>query len=269
MPFAVRTDLTVASQILPRRKGILRLRRGQTVKIIGGSGLRGGHWIFQTGCSERIHLSQLVTFYDETPVDLKGQVELYQAPLSSTVGLRSVEGAVRPSVVYVQFPSETGPFLVPFGEYDNWSLRDRYNEAIRIMNTLGASEITCETFGEVRIRRGIRAKLPFGQAEMEQVKIENSGFDFHHVGAGSAPRDPRPLRWPDEPGFAAAVSSVLENSATAVTINIRSNRSHSVDGDLGLQLKKAGFDLGGTQQKAGATSLHIRATFPSAKRGWR
>jgi hypothetical protein len=36
------TDLTVASQILPRRKGILCLRRDHTTKIIGESGLRPG-----------------------------------------------------------------------------------------------------------------------------------------------------------------------------------------------------------------------------------
>ena len=33
-------DLTVASQIIPPRKGILRLRRDYTAKILGGSGLR-------------------------------------------------------------------------------------------------------------------------------------------------------------------------------------------------------------------------------------
>jgi len=159
-------------------------------------------------------LSQLVAFYDEKPVALKGQVEIYQAPITQASGTRSVEGAIRPSLVYVQVPSEAGPFLVPFGEYDNWSLRDRYNEAIRIMNTLGASEITCETFGEVTTRRGLRAKIRGRGAQVVQRRIENSGFDFRHSGAGSAPRDPRPLRWPDEPGFAAAVSSVLENGAT-------------------------------------------------------
>jgi hypothetical protein len=36
------TDLTVASQILPRRKGILCLRRDHTTKIIGESGLKLG-----------------------------------------------------------------------------------------------------------------------------------------------------------------------------------------------------------------------------------
>jgi hypothetical protein len=34
-----RTDLTFASQILPPRKGILRLRRGHVAMIIGASGL--------------------------------------------------------------------------------------------------------------------------------------------------------------------------------------------------------------------------------------
>jgi predicted Zn-dependent peptidase len=49
-------------------------------------------------------------------------------------GARSTDGAVRTALVYVRRSSEAGPFLIPFGEYDDWSLRDRYNEAIRIMN---------------------------------------------------------------------------------------------------------------------------------------
>lgn len=214
-------------------------------------------------------MSQLVAYYDEKPVELKGHVEIQQAPISSASGSRSVEGAIRTSLVYIQVPSEAGPFLVPFGEYDDWSLRDRYNEAIRIMNTLGASAITCETYGEVAVRRGVRARVAGRGGELTQQRMENSGFDFHHSGAGSAPRDPRPLRWPDEPGFAAAVSSVLENGATEVVINIRSNRTHAIDGSLGVELKKIGFDLGGLTQHSGATSLHIRASFPQVRKGWK
>ena len=104
---------------------------------------------------------------------------------------------------------------------------------------------------------------------MTQQRIENSGFDFRHEGAGSQPRDPRPLRWANEPGFAAAVSSVLDNGALDVEINIRSNRTHAKDGSLGVQLKKIGFDLGGQTEHSGATSLHIRASFPQARKGWR
>jgi hypothetical protein len=215
-------------------------------------------------------LSQLVAYYEEEPVEVKGKLEIDQSPMSSASGARSSEGAIRPALVYVRVPSEPGLFLVPFGEYDDWSLRDRYNEAIRIMNTLGASAITCETYGEVSVRRGFRARvLHFGGAELTQQRIENSGFDFHHNGAGSAPRDPRPLRWPDEPGFSAAVTSVLENGATDVDINIKSNRTHAIDGTLGIQLKKVGFDIGGVTSSSGATSLHIRASFPQGRRLWR
>ena len=137
------------------------------------------------------------------------------------------------------------------------------------MNTLGASEITCETYREVTVRRGVRARVLGRGGEITQERIENSGFDFRHNGAGSAPRDPRPLRWPNEPGFSAAVSSVLENGATEVVLNIRTNRTHAIDGALGIELKKIGFDLGGLAQHSGATSLHIRASFPSSRRGWR
>src|SRR6185503_9769396 len=156
----------------------------------------------------------------------------------------------------------------PFGAYDEWSLRDRYNEAIRIMNTLGASAITCETFREVAVRRGVRARVLGRGGQLTQQRLENSGFDFRHIGAGSVPRDPRPLRWPDEPGFSAAVTSVLENGSTELDINIRSSRTHAIDGTLGVQLKSFGFDLGGSTEHSGATSLHIRASFPQSSKGW-
>lgn len=214
-------------------------------------------------------MSQLVAYYDENPVAVKGKVEILQSPRAMAADLRSVEGVIRTSLVYVPVPSEAGTFLVPFGEYDEWSLRDRYNEAIRIMNTLGASAITCETYAEAVVRRGLRARFGGRSGEVTQKRLENSGFDFRHVGAGSAPRDPRPLRWADEPGFSAAVTSVLDNGATEVVINIKSNRTHAIDGTLGVQLKSLGFDLGGITERSSATSLHIRAAFPQVRKGWK
>ncbi len=214
-------------------------------------------------------MSELVAYYAGEPVRLKGQVELQQVPIASASIARSSEGAIRPTLVYVAVHRNDGPLLVPFGTYDDWSLRDRYNEAIRIMNTLGAAVITCETFAEVVVRRGIRARLGGKGAELTQQRRAVSGFDFQHSGQGSHPHDPRPLSWPDEPGFAAAVSSVLENKATVVDINIRSNRTHAVDGELGVRLKDLGFDLGGGFEHSEATSLHIRAEFPQARKPWK
>lgn len=214
-------------------------------------------------------MSQLVAYFDEKPVSVRGSLEIEQAPISTATQLHASDGVVQTKVVYVRVPHPSSSMLVPFGAYDDWSLRDRYNEAIRIMNTLGAATITCETYGEAAVRRGLRARYSQSSAEVTQRRIKNSGFDYRHVGAGSAPRDPRPLRWPDEPGFAAAVSSVLENGATEVEINIKSNRTHSVDGSLGVELKKLGFNLGGMTEHSDATALSISATFPQNRRGWK
>ena len=60
------------------------------------------------------------------------------------------------------------------------------------MNTLGAAEITCETFAEIAVRRGVRARIRGRGGEMTQQRIENSGFDFRHTGAGSTPATPGP-----------------------------------------------------------------------------
>ncbi|TDT14582.1 hypothetical protein BDK89_0137 [Ilumatobacter fluminis] len=214
-------------------------------------------------------MSQLVAYYDEEPVEVDNKVEIRQDHISAVGAARSVEGAVRTHLVYVVVHRPAETLLVPFGEYDDWSLRDRYNEAIRIMNVLGASTIVCETFREVSQAGGLRARINGKGGGLQQQRDENSGFDFRHEGSGNAPRDPNPLNWPDEPGFAAAVMSVLENGSAEVELNIKSSRNYSVNGSLGVQLGGLGFDLGGMMQKSGATSLHIHATFPQARKGWK
>ena len=181
--------------------------------------------------------------------------------------MRSVDDVIQTSLVYIQVHTELGPYLVPFGEYDEWSLRDRYNEALRIMNSLGAAQISCETIHEVASKKGghWNVHVPGHQqadVEVVQEKVANSAFDFRHSGAGGQPRDPRPLRWPDEPGFEAAVSSVLDSHAREVEFKIRSEHTHAINGKLGTTLRGCGFNLGGGGETAGTTTLHIRATFP-------
>jgi hypothetical protein len=214
-------------------------------------------------------MSDLVAYFDDKPIDTKSKVQIHQEPISAAAGTRTSEGVIRSTLVYVNVPSEAGPFLVPFGDYDEWLLRDKYNEAIRIMNTLGAATIVCETFREVKVHRGLRARVLKQGIEVAQQRETNSDFDFRHNGAGAAPRDPRPLRWPDEPGFSAAVTSVLENAAVDLEINIKSNQNWSITGALAGQLQGVGFDLGGSNQRAEATTLHIKATFPHPRKGWR
>ncbi|MFN3340150.1 MAG: hypothetical protein ACK40Z_10685, partial [Dietzia sp.] len=92
-------------------------------------------------------MSQLVSFYETAPVtDKRGLLtDVIQRPMQVRSGYDVVEGEVVPRVVYVQAPIEGRPLLVPFGQYDAWSLRQRFEEALRVMNTLGACEIECAT----------------------------------------------------------------------------------------------------------------------------
>lgn len=214
-------------------------------------------------------MSTLVSYYEAEPVALKGRVEVVQRPMPEDSATLVSDGALRSGVVYVLVSSPVGPPPhVPFATYDEWSLRDRYNEALRIVNTLGASKIECQSFREAKRGRRVRIKIGAGGAGAGAHRVHNSGFDYSHTGTGSPARDPRPLRWPDEPGFAAAVESVLENRATHVSINIHSSHRYSAQGNLGKTLRKLGFELGVSADKSEVSNLHITAEFPPVKKSW-
>jgi hypothetical protein len=214
-------------------------------------------------------VSQLVAYFDQSPMEAAGDLGISQLPKSAASAIRAINGEIRAGVVYVRLLRATGAVHVPFAEYDEWSLRDRYNEALRIMNSLGATSIKCETFGESSKIRSLGARLGPKTAALAQQRVKNSAFDYQTTATGSNPRDPRPLSWPDEPGFDAAVSSVLDNGATEVELNVRCSRSHEFDGAIGTQLRKVGFDLGVKTQSSGVTNLHIVATFDRSRRRWR
>lgn len=214
-------------------------------------------------------MSRLVAYYEEEPVRTRGGVEVEQIPYVPAVPIPASDGDVRPNVVYVVIPNPMGtPLHVPFAAFDEWFLRDRYGEALRIVNTLGASSIECKTSRDSRRRSGITATVKGIGATLRRNRHQTSMFDYSHVGTGSQPRDPRPLKWPDEPGFGAAVSSVLDNRATSVTINISSTSRHSVNGSLGKKLAGMGFELGVSSESSDAVSLHMVAKFPERSR-WR
>jgi hypothetical protein len=113
-------------------------------------------------------LSRLVAYYENEPVRTKGAVEVEQLPVAEAATLVAADGDVRANVVYVVVPNSVGrPLHVPFATYDEWFLRDRYAEALRIVNTLGASSIRCEASRDTHrganltaTREGLRRQAP-------------------------------------------------------------------------------------------------------------
>lgn len=177
-------------------------------------------------------MSRLVAYYEEEPVRTKGGVEVEQIPYVPNSPVLASDGDIRPNVVYVVVPSQVGkPLHVPFAAFDEWFLRDRYGEALRIVNTLGASSIECKTSRDSRRRSGVSAAVKGISAGLRRSRQQT-------------------------------------NKATSVTINISSTTRHSVNGSLGKKLAGLGFELGVSGETSDAVSLHMVAKFPERSR-WR
>lgn len=211
-------------------------------------------------------MTELVAYYKDKPrKETPGAANVVQRDISKASGVKVIGNAdVLPGVVYVVAPHQDQTLLVPFAQYDMWSLRERFNETLRVMNTLGAKTIKCTTYSSSARRAGIHLNIlgrtRFG-AKSEQ--LQQSGFDYDTKGRGALPRDPGPLRWPDEPGMEGAVQSVLENGSTSTSISIESSSKYKVQSDLWVSLKKAGFHLGAETESTSVTTLKVEATFPT------
>lgn len=131
------------------------------------------------------------------------------------------------------------------------------------MNSLGASEVTCEALRSVERKTRIRAEVPKQGVEGGLDRVECSSFDYHYSGVGSAPEHPGELLWPEEPGFQAGIHSVLVNGASKIELTIRTTDGFSANAQLIATIKKVGLDVGERRGSERTTSLRIRAAFPA------
>lgn len=160
-------------------------------------------------------------------------------------------------------------FLIPFGEFNEFVLQDKFNEALRVLTSLGASSIRCSSHRERTRRSGAGGGLRSARAELRRERTSASSFDYEHVGSGGPPVDPRPLRWPGEPGIEAAIAAVMRNGATSVKITVRRHDSVSTNVELPLRLKKVGVDLGLHSTASRVDTLEFVADFPGQRQGRR
>src|SRR4051794_39272999 len=76
----------------------LRGRAGSIVLRIGIGCEQSGEPIAsnnQTALVGGRRLSELVAYYDENPIEVKGQVEIHQSPMPADAGSHSQEGVIR------------------------------------------------------------------------------------------------------------------------------------------------------------------------------
>lgn len=201
---------------------------------------------------------RLVAFYDEKPMK-SAHIGVEQLPLARASAF-ALGGPAVTRVVYVTHPRDEGR-LLPFADYEEDIARDKLNEAIRVFTSLGASRIVATANRDVSSRKELRAAR--GAVGAGVAHSSGSAYEvaFDHRGTGGAPIDPRPLLYPDEPGFAAACEGVLRLGGRRYKIEIFRTSQYGLDGELALRLKSAGFTLGIGGARSTSNRFVIEAVF--------
>ncbi|WP_269305845.1 hypothetical protein [Aeromicrobium sp. HA] len=203
---------------------------------------------------------QLMSFYHEEPIKAK-ESSVLQLPFDRAREFTFGNEPTIAKVVYVSHP-RIATRVVPYGQYDSLVMTDKFNEALRIVQTLGAHKVVTRSFRGNLSRLSIKGKLPQGSAASEISKSTSDEIAFEQVGTGGPPVDPGESVYPDEAGFEAARRAVLLNGARHVAINIESQSAFRVDSDVATALKKFGFTLGANGEKAQVRLLRLDAYFP-------
>lgn len=220
---------------------------------------------------EQIHsggngVTELVAFYAGDAPKHSTATGVEQMPLKRSTEFRFPRGPMAAELVYVKYALEPS-VLIPFGMFDEFVLQEKFNEALRIVTALGASHVVSQSVlsdsREVGAEVGARGIGGLRGASRREQRTE---LNLNYTGTGGPPMDPRPLKWPGEPGFESAITAVMHNGATKVDIRVTSDMGYSIDTDVASNLKKAGFTLGGGYRKARTISYVLEASFPGTTR---
>ena len=202
---------------------------------------------------------RLVAFYDR-PRNSSGDTRGVDLLPIADAQRYVLQGPAVSRLVYITHPSSEQR-LVPFADYDEQLARDKLNEALRVVNCLGASHVIAKAMkGSVTSARG-GAGASIGSLTIGGEKSARWDVAYEQDGTGGRAADPRPLMYPDEPGFEAACVAVLNNGASSVKIEIIRQSQFSVESELAAGLKKAGFQLGVTAEKNRYSVFVIEARF--------
>ncbi len=203
--------------------------------------------------------SQLVSFYQDPPKRPFNALGVELLPIDRANSFL-LPGPTVVGIVYVRHPMNERE-LIAFADYDEKLAQDRYNEALRVFTKLGAARIVAtsrrQTLKQANGRFGFK-RIGFDVGAGTDAKWS---LAFDQEGEGGVPVDPRPLRFPDEPMLDAVCDGVLKNGVKKGRIQITRSATLGVDGELGVRLKKAGFQLGVSGTKVVVTEFVVEAAF--------
>lgn len=204
---------------------------------------------------------EMVVFYKDEPLKIKQDPGVAQIPLVDAQLYTFESGTPAVRTVYVPHPT-VEKRLVQFAQYDDLLMKAKFEEALRIIQTLGAAKVHSTTVRRRTTRVGLRVGPKGIVGALQGRGSASSEIAFEQDGTGGPPSDPAPLRFPQEPGFEPARRAVLFGGAGHVTISIENKAGLSLQGDIAGRLKKAGLDLGVAADREHVQLYRLEAFFP-------
>jgi len=202
---------------------------------------------------------RLVAFYARTPRRPTNDVGVDLLPVSRSESFEFT-GPVIAGLVYVTHPRNVRQ-LIPFSDYDEKLARDKLNEALRVFTALGAARIVATSRREQLKRAEGRFALGRTGVRVGGGRHATWNLALDQRGSGGKAVDPRPLRYPDEPGLDAMCEGVLRLGVQKGRIEITRSSQFDMDGELAAKLRKANFDLGFSRKQSLVTQFVIEAAF--------
>lgn len=220
---------------------------------------RSGHFAPREA-STAIAPQRFVVFGDESLEAKTRQSGAELLPLSDARTFDIPGGPATTRTVYITHPANPR-VLVPFAEYDDKLAQDKLNEALRIFNVLGASHVIAKAYRGSTKWASATGKSSTGSGKAVAKSKSNYDVAYEQVGSGGRPSDPRPLTYPQEPGFEAACEAVLRNGARRMRIEISRESQFSLNGSVGKRFAKFGLDLGASVGSEHVSNFVVEATF--------
>jgi len=173
--------------------------------------------------------------------------------------------------VYVGHPGVPERYY-PGCDFHRALLLDKYLEAVRLLRSLGATEVTINSVSGCSTELATSAKL---NTILNQLGIEvekhskneediNSHWTFKEV--NEAPRIPPDLFWyNDEPTWKEIANGRLEGKLSAFEIDLNYTKDFGVNAKLRGICESAGLDLGGSFTGFEATRWKMAGKFPNSR----
>lgn len=225
--------------------------------------------LLQRPYSER----QWIILTEDPSIKVKGpSIHILPVSRSETRGVDFPPGHPRSKVVYVGHPTvET--LYYPVAQFHRLTLEHKFAEAIRLLISLGASQIEVEHLTGWSKELGINFVAPFNMSDVQTgINAESNSSSTNRLlfkatlNGSTEPYIPQGLTWYTyEPTWQQVADARIKHGLQTFSLDLRYEDDFGVNASLKSTILRLGFDLGGRFEDYKSTIWRIVGSFNATK----